>query len=40
MRETLGDHICDFLLAEKRREWNEYCTTITDWEKLHYYAGF
>ena len=40
MRTTLGDHICDFLVSEKRREWNEFCTTITDWEKRHYYAGF
>ena len=40
MREALGDHICDFLLECKRREWNEYCSTITDWEKRHYYAGF
>ena len=40
MRETLGDHICDYLLTEKRQEWNEYCTTITDWEKRKYYAGF
>lgn len=40
MRTTLGDHICDFLLESKRREWTEYCSTITDWEKRHYYAGF
>lgn len=40
MRATLGDHICDYLLAEKRREWNDYCTSITDWEKRTYYAGF
>ncbi len=40
MRAALGDHICDFLLSEKRREWNDYCTSITDWEKVHYYAGF
>ena len=40
MRSALGDHICDFLLSEKRKEWNDYCTTITDWEKRHYYAGF
>lgn len=40
MRGALGDHICDFLLSEKRAEWNDYCTTITDWEKRHYYAGF
>ena len=40
MRETLGDHICDYLLTEKRQEWNDYCTSITDWEKRKYYAGF
>ena len=40
MRQTLGDHICDFLIENKRREWSDYCTTVTDWEKRHYYAGF
>ncbi|MDO4536523.1 MAG: glutamine synthetase family protein [Coriobacteriales bacterium] len=40
MRKTLGDHICDFLVTEKRSEWTDYCTTITDWEKDRYYAGF
>lgn len=40
MRETLGDHIFDFILNEKRAEWESYNSTITDWEKRHYYAGF
>ena len=40
MRETLGDHIFDYLVKEKRREWDSYCTTVTDWERAHYYAGF
>lgn len=40
MRETLGDHICNFLLESKRREWADYCSMVTDWEKRHYYAGF
>lgn len=40
MRETLGDHIFDFILDQKRKEWEDYNSTITDWEKRHYYAGF
>lgn len=39
MRETLGEHIFDYLIAAKRREWNEYCTTVTDWERERYYNG-
>lgn len=40
MRETLGDHIFDYLLTEKREEWAEYSQTVTDWELRHYYGGF
>lgn len=40
MRETLGDHIFSYLLDAKRREWEEYNTTVTQWERDHYYAGF
>jgi glutamine synthetase len=40
MREALGEHIFDFLLQEKRHEWEDYSTTVTDWECEHYYAGF
>ena len=37
MRETLGDHIFDFLVDAKTREWEEFCTTVTDWERCRYY---
>ena len=39
MREALGEHIFEYLIAAKRREWNEYCTTVTDWERQRYYNG-
>jgi glutamine synthetase len=39
MREALGEHIFEYLIAAKRREWNEYCTTVTDWERKRYYSG-
>lgn len=40
MRDTLGDHIFNYLLTEKREEWAEYSQTVTDWELRHYYGGF
>ncbi|MBQ6395061.1 MAG: glutamine synthetase [Atopobiaceae bacterium] len=40
MREVLGDHIYGYLLEAKRREWDEWCSTVTDWERERYYAGF
>jgi glutamine synthetase len=40
MREALGDHIFEFLLSEKRREWEDFSTTVTDWECDHYYGGY
>ena len=40
MREVLGEHIFDYLVREKRQEWYEYCTAVTDWEREHYYGGF
>lgn len=40
MRETLGDHIFNYLLTEKCEEWVEYSQTVTDWELRHYYGGF
>lgn len=39
VRETLGDHITDYYAEEKRKEWDEYCSTVTDWECRKYYAG-
>lgn len=40
MQETLGEHIFSYFVREKRREWDEFCTTVTDWEREHYYGGF
>ena len=39
MRETLGDHIYDYLLNAKRAEVESYCRAVTDWEREHYYGG-
>jgi glutamine synthetase len=40
MHEVLGDHIFGYLIREKKREWNDYCTAVTDWEREHYYGGY
>lgn len=40
MHETLGEHVFDFLLSQKRHEWEDYRTTISSWELGRYYAGF
>ena len=39
MREVLGEHIFTYFVREKRREWEEFCTAVTDWEREHYYGG-
>lgn len=39
VREVLGEHIADFYAKEKHKEWDEYCSTVTDWERAKYYAG-
>ncbi|ADK68452.1 L-glutamine synthetase [Olsenella uli DSM 7084] len=39
MRDTLGDHIFEYLVSEKRKEWDEFCSVVTDWECANYYAG-
>ena len=36
MRETLGDHIHSYLVAEKRAEWNEYQGHVSQWERDRY----
>jgi glutamine synthetase len=33
-RETLGDTICDWFVANKRREWDEYRRTVTELERV------
>jgi glutamine synthetase len=40
MREVLGDHIFEFMVEQKEREWFEYNSSVTDWELERYYAGF
>lgn len=40
MRETLGEHIFEYFVREKRREWSEFCCAVTDWETKRYYGGF
>ncbi len=36
MREALGDHIFDKLIANKRIEWDRYRTSVTDFETQKY----
>ena len=38
-REVLGDHIYSYLLKEKKAEWEEYCSIVTDWEVQKCYVG-
>jgi glutamine synthetase len=35
-RETLGDRLVDWYVANKRREWNEYRATVSDVERRRY----
>ena len=36
MRATLGEHVCDSLVANKRHEWAEYRTQISEFELRRY----
>jgi glutamine synthetase len=36
MRETLGDHIFEYLIRNKRAEWDAYRTLVTSWEVDRY----
>ena len=36
MREVLGDHIHSFLVEEKRREWDSYRRSVSQWELDRY----
>ncbi len=38
MRDTLGDHICDYLVDTKRTEWDEYQSNVSEWERDRYLA--
>ena len=34
--ETLGEHVFDFFLRNKRAEWSEYRRQVTQWERERY----
>jgi glutamine synthetase len=36
MRETLGDHIYEYLIRNKRAEWDSYRAFVTSWEVDRY----
>lgn len=38
MRDVLGSHIHDFLVENKRREWNDYLRHVSSWEREQYLA--
>jgi glutamine synthetase len=36
VRETLGDHVCDYLIRNKLEEWDAYQTLVTPYEIERY----
>ena len=36
LRDALGEHIFPSFIQNKRKEWDEYCSQITDYEIKHY----
>ena len=36
MRRTLGDHVFEAFIANKKIEWNHYRSYVTDWERERY----
>jgi glutamine synthetase len=34
--ETLGEHVFDFFLRNKKAEWSEYSQQVTQWELNRY----
>ena len=36
MRNTLGDHVFNAFVDNKKIEWNKYCVQVTDWERERY----
>ena len=35
-RDTLGDRLCDWYVANKRSEWDAYRSTVTDFDRDRY----
>ena len=40
MREVLGDHVFNHLIAAKEQEWQQYSTQVHDWEVERYLASY
>jgi glutamine synthetase len=38
MKKTLGSHIHTYLVDTKRKEWEEYCSSVSQWELDRYLA--
>jgi glutamine synthetase len=36
VRDTLGDRLCDWYVANKRGEWDAYRATVTDFDRDRY----
>ena len=36
VRDVLGDRLCDWYVRSKRREWDDYCRTVTEFERSRY----
>jgi glutamine synthetase len=37
---ALGEHISTAYLAGKEREWEEYCTQVSEWERQRYMVKY
>jgi len=40
MKETLGDHIYEKYVEGKLREWDEYRTSVSNWETNRYLTKY
>ena len=40
IRNTLGENISRSYIQAKRREWEEYCAHVSEWETEHYLYRF
>jgi glutamine synthetase len=36
VHDALGDRMCDWYVRNKRREWDEYRKTVTEFERSRY----
>lgn len=40
VKNTLGENISSSYIQAKRREWEEYCAQVSEWEIEHYLHRF